>query len=212
MSEVTETPAAPATAPVAATAAATETPAATPPVVAATTVEPAKPDATTTTPPPVVEKVVPEKYDLKIPDGSPLGQAQLDKISQLAKEKGLSNEEAQALVDDKHAVVEDYKRQQDESVQSVKDGWITSVKNDKEIGGENFNRSVELSKRVVEKFGSEKLVQELESTGLGNHPELVRAFSRIGKAMDADKWIPAGNPGAGKKSTAQKLYGSENKQ
>ena len=42
-------------------------------------------------------KIVPEKYDLKIPDGALITPADVERIATFAKERGLSNEEAQAV-------------------------------------------------------------------------------------------------------------------
>src|SRR5688572_20896218 len=52
--------------------------------------------------------VVPEKYDLKLPEGSLLEAAQMEKISAYAKEKGLSNEQAQELLERENDAVSGY--------------------------------------------------------------------------------------------------------
>lgn len=57
----------------------------------------------------------------------------------------------------------------------------------------------------MDKFGSPELKQYLNETGLGNHPELVRIFANIGKAMSEDGLV-TGNSG-GVKSAADVLFG-----
>jgi hypothetical protein len=37
----------------------------------------------------------------------------------------------------------------------------------------------------VREFGTPELFNMLESTGVGDHPEAVRAFARVGKALAA---------------------------
>ena len=74
-----------------------------------------------------------------------------------------------------------------------------------------FNESIELSKRVIDKFGSQELKQQLDATGFGNHPELVRIFSKIGKAMGDDKLVIVNRQDQPKKTLAEKMYG-DNKQ
>ena len=49
------------------------------------------------------------------------------------------------------------------------------------------------------------LKEYLEGTGLGTHPELVKAFVKIGKAMSEDGMVDGSNQG--QRSAAEVLYG-----
>jgi len=51
----------------------------------------------------------------------------------------------------------------------------------------------------------------LDQTGMGNHPELVRTFAQIGKAISEDK-IHMGNQSHGERSAADILYPNQAKQ
>lgn len=166
--------------------------------------------ATTTTQEPA--KVVPEKYELKVPESSSINQSHLDKISEYAKQKGLSNDEAQALVDREHEVVESFKAHQQEQFTERKNQWLEEVKNDKELGGENISETAILTKRAMDHFASDALKAELDSTGYGNHPELVRMLSKIGKAMSNDNRISSGTGPKTHQSLSSKFYGSSDKQ
>ena len=46
----------------------------------------------------------------------------------------------------------------------------------------------------------------MESTGLGNHPALVRFISKVGAAMGEGAVIPATTPSAPRKSNADVFY------
>lgn len=158
--------------------------------------------------------IVPEKYDLKLPEGSLLRAQDLEKIASLAKERGLSNEDAQKLVVTKDETYRELlSKQQEELKQKTQTEWINEGKNDKEIGGDAFQKNVEMAKRVVQKFGSESFQKTLSETGLGNHPELVRTFARIGKLMSEDQLV-IGATGAvkTKKSAEEVLYGGGKKE
>jgi hypothetical protein len=62
---------------------------------------------------------------------------------------------------------------------------------------------------VVARFGSDSLKAELSKTGYGNHPEMVRLLTRIGKAMAPDQLVlPGTQAGGTQKSAADVLYGS----
>lgn len=131
-------------------------------------------------------KVIPEKYDFKVPEGSLLTQEEIQKAESYAKEKGMSQEEAQSYLQSEHdkfqSVFEARKSAFDKQVESWKE---TSMK-DPEIGGENFAKNMEYAKRAIEKHGSPEMAELLNQSGLGNHPEFVRFFSKYGKEMADD--------------------------
>lgn len=196
-----ETPVTPAVTP-----SATE-PAKTEPVVAPNA--PVKtPDAPKDSPiTPKAEKVVPEKYDLKLPEKALLDTTHLEKIASFAKERGLSNEEAQTLVERENGAVSSFQEGLIAKQKALADTWVNAAKTDKEIGGEAFTKNVELAHRAIDRFATPELKKELDATGLGNHPELVRMFVRVGKSMSEDQFFKADSQTSGKKSAAETLYG-----
>lgn len=149
------------------------------------------------------------KFDLKVPEKSLLDQARVDQIKAFAKEKNLTNDQAQVIVDRESDAVGTFKAAQDKAFTDQKAGWVDEIKSHPEIGGAKFDESISLASRVVEKFGTPKFKEILNSTGLGNHPELVAVFVNIGKAYGEDKLIIAPPPGPEKKSAAKVLYGTE---
>jgi hypothetical protein len=52
--------------------------------------------------------------------------------------------------------------------------------------GAHFDTKVAQAARAARYFGGEALVSMLDETGLGNHPELVRAFARAGALLGED--------------------------
>lgn len=158
-------------------------------------------------------KVVPEKYELKLPEGSQLGTSAIEKISAYAKQNGLSNKEAQSLLDEQSNAVKSFSEQQRTQHETLVENWRKEVEADTEIGGENFKQNVELASRVVKKFGDEQLIKDLNETGYGNYPPLVKLLHRIGKAMAPDQLVvPSGNPPPGQgKSRAERMYPNHSK-
>lgn len=161
---------------------------------------PAEPagDKKVSTPP---APVVPEKYDLKPSEGSFLNAKDLEKIAAAARERGLSQQDAQAFLVDQEKEVAD-------RIDAQSQAWAEEAQNDKEIGGAAFNENVQLAKRLVDRFGSERLKQEMNRLGYGNHPEWIRLFSKIGKHFVDDKAVFPGSSGSGKvdKSLEEILY------
>jgi len=161
---------------------------------------------------PPAKPAVPEKYDLKLPEGSLLEPSAVEQISSFAKEQGLSNEAAQKLLERESKSFASYVEKQKTELVKQTAEWLEAAKTDKEIGGEAFGQNAELAKRVVERYGSESFKKALNESGLGNHPELVRFVARIGKAMSEDQLVIPGTQSGGPKSAADTLYPNQPKE
>jgi hypothetical protein len=144
----------------------------------------------------------PATYELKLAEGTLLDQTVVDKVVSIAKDQGLSTEQAQALLNEAETNAA-------EARASRIKAWETAVKADKEIGGEHWPKTDANIQRFRKAFipqdsGIHKL---LDTTGYGSHPEVVRLMSAIGAAMAEDKTaINAGGAGGGK-TAADVLYG-----
>lgn len=153
---------------------------------------------------------VPEKYDLKMPDGIALDPERMAKYEPLFREANLSNEAAQKLVDQ---FANDTKAEVDASNAALvkqHDAWVESCKGDTEFGGQKFDESIKHAQSFIAKYGTPELKQFLNTTGAGSHPELVRAFVRAGKAM-AEDVIVQGKSEAPAKSPALQIFPSMQK-
>lgn len=157
-------------------------------------------------------KVVPEKYDFKMPEDSSLDKGYAERIAaeveKTARKQGLTNAEAQKLLDSEHKKFASFVEHQQEQLKVRSSEWVEELKSDPKIGGENFKRSAELAKRVMQRYGSESLLNKLDESGLGNHPDLVRFVVAVGNAMSEDQLVIGGNTVAGSKDPAEVLYGA----
>jgi hypothetical protein len=151
-------------------------------------------------------KVVPEKYELKLPDGSPLDQSSISKISDAAKARGLSNEEAQNELNRESASAASYHSMLQAKVIENKAKWVSEVQSDPEIGGSKFDASVANAQRALNKYANPAFVQELNRTGMGDHPELVRTFARIGALLKDDVAVHGQVQDGEKKTSTQIRY------
>jgi len=140
----------------------------------------------------------PEQYaDFTVPEGYALEGDMGDKFKALAKEMGLTQDQAQKLID------LDVQRSNAhvETVQKATHEWLNMSKADKEIGGESLGANVAIATKALDAFGSPELKSLLKVSGLGNHPEIIRAFYKVGKAISEDGFVPAG--GGDKSSQAR---------
>ncbi|WFW79192.1 peptidase [Citrobacter braakii] len=148
----------------------------------------------------------PEKYDFKPAEGQELDAAALEQFEPIARELNLTNEQAQKMVDLYGTkIMPMVQQQQAESWQKTTEQWAADVKADKEIGGDKLTGNLSAAQRALAQFGTPELKEYLEGTGLGNHPELVKAFIKIGKAMSEDGMVDGSNQG--QRSAAEVLYG-----
>lgn len=154
----------------------------------------------------------PDKYDVKLQEENSLPPERVTKIVAFAKELGFSNEQAQKAVSLVEEAVLEHKTAELETVNQLRDvEWPKQAKEDKEIGGENFKANVEIAKRALNKFASKELNKLLKETGMGNHPEVLRVFVKIGKAMDDDSLVLGSTATGKEKDLADVFYGGGDK-
>lgn len=148
----------------------------------------------------------PEKYEFKPAEGQELDSAALEQFEPIAREMNLTNEQAQKMVDLYGTkIMPMVQQQQAEAWQKTTEQWAADVKADKEIGGDKLTGNLSAAQRALAQFGTPELKEYLEGTGLGNHPELVKAFVKVGKAMSEDGMVTGKE--SGQRSAAEVLYG-----
>lgn len=139
----------------------------------------------------------PEKYEFKAGEGVELDTEALKDFEPVARDLNLTNEQAQKLVDAYPKILAGVQQRQAEAWQAQTEQWAADVKADKEIGGEKLTSNLSAAQRALDQFGTPELKEYLEGTGLGNHPELVKAFIKVGKAMSEDKVVTGGHESGG---------------
>lgn len=147
----------------------------------------------------------PEKYEFQAAEGVELDTEALKEFEPVAREMNLTNEQAQKLVDVYPKILAGVQQRQAEAWQQTTEQWAADVKEDKEIGGDKLLSNLSAAQRALDQFGTPELKEYLNTTGLGNHPDLVKTFVKIGKAMSEDGMVTGGNDG--QRSAAEVLYG-----
>ncbi|HCM5064226.1 TPA: peptidase [Klebsiella pneumoniae] len=147
----------------------------------------------------------PEKYEFKPAEGQELDTAALEQFEPIARELNLTNEQAQKLVDAYPKILAGVQQRQAEAWQAQTEEWAATVKADKEIGGDKLTANLGVAQRALDTFGTPELKEYLNGTGLGNHPELVKVFIKVGKAMSEDGMVTGKE--SGQRSAAEVLYG-----
>ena len=139
----------------------------------------------------------PEKYEFEMPEGVEFNQESFDKFEPLFRDLDLTQEQAQKLV----TAQTEWQTQANENYVNewakTQEKWVGDLKADTEFGGANFDNNVSVAKQAMERFGSDELKQALNETGMGNHPEIIKVFHRVGSAI-AEDTFSNGDSGHGK--------------
>lgn len=159
---------------------------------------------------------VPETYELAVPEGfEKLDDEAVKEATPVFKELGLTNEQANKLVPVAASFAKRIVDQRDQqligTIAEQRKSWLEEARADQEIGGANWESSLQAGAKALDQLGFPKgspLRNLLNESGLGNHPEIIRAFAKVGKAIGEDTDFPRGDAGGKQpKTTAEKFYG-----
>lgn len=154
---------------------------------------------------------VPAEYqDFSAPEGVKLDTELVGDFKALAKDLGLGQEKAQEVVDLGVKLQQKWQTEQAQAIESAKTQWAEQSNSDKEFGGEKIAENLAVAKKALDTFGTDDLKQLLNDSGLGNHPEIIRAFYRAGKAISEDRFVGGGNGPSGSLDPAKVLFPTMN--
>jgi hypothetical protein len=142
--------------------------------------------------------------DLKVdlPDNMVLDEEGLGEFKALAAKHGIAPEAAQALMDLYADRVDSWAA----SVQAQADAWADETRADPDIGGAKLEDALKAAGQARAKFGSKELDSLLDTTGVGNHPAVVKFFVAIGRAISEDSIVTGGTRREGPLDAAKILY------
>lgn len=136
----------------------------------------------------------PEAYeDFTLPEGMEMDTEILGEFKNLAKELNIPQAKAQQLIDFQSQLATKQSEAYQAAVTKQAQDWAASIKNDPEIGGENYDKSVASAIKVIQSFGDPELTELLNTSGLGNHPALFKFCHRISSAISEDKFVLPGS-------------------
>ena len=154
----------------------------------------------------------PEAYeDFTLPEGMEMDVEILGEFKNLAKELNIPQAKAQQLIDFQSQLASKQAEAYQAAVTKQAQDWAAEIKNDPEIGGENYDKSVASAIKVIQSFGDPALTELLNTSGLGNHPALFKFCHRISAAISEDKFVlPGSQTTTGRKSNEEVFYGNSN--
>ena len=97
----------------------------------------------------------------------------------------------------------------DERIAATQAEWVSAARADKEFGGDKLQENLATANKALEAFATPELRAWLVETGAGNHPEVIRAFYRIGQAISEDRFV-GGRSSGGAQQDARRMYPTSN--
>lgn len=146
---------------------------------------------------------------LECPQNIDISDEKMHEFQTLAQEMNISGEQAQRLLDYAAAQTQHLQETTQKTQQKEIENLIKKAESDEEFGGTRMQESLITAQNALQALASDELIELLEDKGLGNHPEIIRLFYRIGQHVSEDKFISTNSGGSqNEKSAADILYGT----
>ncbi len=147
------------------------------PVVDAAPADAAADAAPAADPAPADEKAAASYTDFTFPEGFTSNADQVKAFSEVALKAGLTQEQAQELLNVQSLGTQNTANAQQTAWDKVVDDWSAATKADKGI-------DVASAQKGLEVIGTPELKTLFNEIGIGNNPEIVRAFAKVGELID----------------------------
>ena len=136
--------------------------------------------------------MAPERYDFA-QQGFAIDPALVDQADPVLREIGLTNEAANKLIPVARDIMartqESLVRQIEDAAATQKKAWYEAFVADPEIGGLRRGETEHLAAKGLDALGYRQghpFRQALNDSGFGNHPDMIRAFRRLGEMVGED--------------------------
>lgn len=123
---------------------------------------------------------------LALPKDALIPVAMVEEVKAFAKEHGITGKAAQAILDGRNAAVAADRQAEGAAFTKLVQAWEGEIKADAELGGDHYDANMALIDKTLQSFASEKLLKDLESSGLIHQPEFRRLLLRVGKSGSED--------------------------
>lgn len=125
-----------------------------------------------------------DKYEVKAKEGSPLDEGFFKAFKEQAHKAGVLPGQAQKLMDWYNTMAAErmtevqtqQKAEMEKGVSSLKTEW-----------GQAWDRKVAAANVAVQEFGGDDFKEFLETSGLGNHPMMIKLMAKVGESLSEDK-------------------------
>lgn len=133
---------------------------------------------------PSAQEQAPVEYvDFTAPEGVEISPTDMARAKEAFAEARLPQDQAQKYLDMHLSEVERHVRasqqHQVDQWMATRKKWQEDFQTDQEIGGNKVNTTLEASRGLIRKYGTPGLIDAINVTGVGDHPEFIRFLSRL---------------------------------
>lgn len=133
-------------------------------------------------------KGVPEKYEIKAPEGMTIDETIMKEFTPIAKELGLSNEGVQKLVDFEAKRLSAAQTASEAAQKQSFETFRETTRNEAvEFFGSKLADELPYVAKGRDNFADDEVMQLLEATGLSNHKAFIKMFAKMGRTVSEDK-------------------------
>lgn len=144
----------------------------------------------------------PDGYGFKLPEGmdeSQLDKSRLDKWRVKMHEAGLSKTQAEGIINEFLADEFGNNKSAQANHAAEVESWELGLKQE---FGAKYDEKVNFARYAAKEFASPALIEYLDKTGLGSHPEIVKMLSAVGSRMSDDSARGSGGGNAAGRVTS----------
>lgn len=178
----------------------------------------ATPPANEPTPEAKPESAAPATYtDFSVPEGHTLDAAAIESATPIFRELGLSQDQAQKLVDFYSTQVGKINAENENYMETMRTQWREELKADKDIGGKLDQVKVEIG-RAVDRLPPtvrDNFKAAMDMTGAGDHPAVIKAIHAFASLIGEGTHVTGNAPSehgqsktgvSNRPSAAQSMY------
>ena len=178
----------------------------------------ATPPANEPAPEPKSESAAPAIYtDFSVPEGHTLDAAAIESATPLFRELGLTQDQAQKLVDFYSTQVGKINAENEGYMETMRTQWREELKADKDIGGKLDQVKVEIG-RAIDRLPPtvrEPFKEAMNLTGAGDHPAVIKAIHAFASLIGEGTHVTGNAPSehgqsktgvSNRPSAAQSMY------
>ena len=125
---------------------------------------------------------------------------ELDGFREFAHDTGLTQDQADNILKLYGEIQQEQEEEHQNSVEELRTN--TTMELQKEWG-KNFDGKMDYAKRAFAQFASPELSQLMDESGMGNHPEMLRVFAKVGELMGEDSLVVGTGLGSSQLSPEQ---------
>jgi hypothetical protein len=104
----------------------------------------------------------------------------LDDFKEFAHQNNLTQDQADNLLGLFSELEEEEAKNEEQAMEDLKVETTIGLQRD---WGKNYDGNLDYARRAYAQFGTPELTEIMDNTGFGNHPEVIKAFSKVGQLL-----------------------------